>query len=312
MPHLHPLLNENVKAAIERAASDHLGRTWTGWSFTDLNDQASHPCGVLHGQPFSVFAKLGLQTDAADQFRSELLGLSLVRDQAGVLTPTQIGEGLIKLEHGYLLLFEALPERLPDARTAMDWRAIGHTLAAMHGVHAKRFGLDGLDGFFGPLRQDNRPVPSAGWADFYAERRVRPRLRSAVDAGHLPMELADAVERLLERLPMLCGPEPRPTLLHGDAQQHNFVSTDAGAVVIDVAPYFGHPELDLALVDYFHAVPDDMLHAYREIVPVDRGFEQRRELWRVFGYLAVVTVDGDTAFGRRMLARLADAVHSYC
>jgi fructosamine-3-kinase len=36
-----------------------------------------------------------------------------------------------------------------------------------------------------------------------------------------------------------------------------FVTTDTGAVVADVAPYFGHPEIDLALVDYFHPVPDD-------------------------------------------------------
>jgi fructosamine-3-kinase len=154
-------------------------------------------------------------------------------------------------------------------------------------------------------------VPSDRWAEFYTERRVWPRLRSAVDAGHLPSDFAAAAEHLLQRLPP-CGPEPRPTLLHGDAQQHNFVSTDAGAVVINVAPYFGHPELDLALVDYFDPVPDAVFQANREVVPLDSGFSQRRELWRIFGYLAVVTVDGDKPFGRRMLARLADAVWSYC
>jgi hypothetical protein len=35
------------------------------------------------------------------------------------------------------------------------------------------------------------------------------------------------------------------------------------------------------------------------------------ELWRIPGYLAVVTVDGDKPFGRRMLARLAAAVRGY-
>ena len=119
--------------------------------------------------------------------------------------------------------------------------------------------------------------------------------------------------RLLGRLPRLCGPDVRPALLHGDAQQHNFVSTDtdADAVAIDVAPYFGHPEIDLAFVDYFDAVPDDVFEAYREIVPIDTGFAQRRELWRLFGYLAVVTVDGHKPFERRMLRSLADAVRSY-
>jgi fructosamine-3-kinase len=311
MPTLHPLSNPSIRRVVERAVSRHLGRPWVATSFTDLNDQASHPCGVLHGNPLSVFAKLGEEADAGEQFTAELRGLDLVRQQAGVLTPAPVAEGILPLEHGYLLLFEALPERLPVTRTADDWRAIGHTLARLHRTHADRLGLEGVDGFFGPLRQDNRPVPSNAWADFYAERRVWPHLRLAVDAGQLPVELAAEIEHLLQRLPTLCGPEPRPGLLHGDAQQHNFVSTDAGAVVIDVAPYFGHPELDLALIDYFDPVSDDVFAAYRDIAPIDAGFGQRRELWRIFGYLAVVTVDGDKPFGRRMLARLADAVRSY-
>ena len=307
-----PLLDHDIKHAIERAASHHLGRSWVSRSFTDLNDRASHPAGVLHGQSVSVFAKLGLEADAAEQFASELRGLAFVRQQAGVATPTPIGRGLVHLDPGCLVLFEALPERPPEARTRDDWRAIGHTVAALHQIHAGYFGLDNLDGFFGPLRQDNRPVVSNRWADFYAERRLWPLLRSAVDAGHLPLDLAAEVERVLGRLPTLCGPEPQPALLHGDAQQHNFVSTDAGAVVIDVAPYFGHPEIDLALVDYFDPVPDDVFEAYQDTAPIDPDFAERRELWRIFGYLAVVTVDGHKPFGRRILTRLADAVRSYC
>ena len=204
-----------------------------------------------------------------------------------------------------------MPERPPAARTRDDWRAIGRTLAALHQVHAGYFGLADLDGFFGPLRQDNRPVSSNRWPDSYAERRIAPRFRSAVDAGHLPPALAADVEHLLGRLPALCGPEVRPALLHGDAQQHTFVSTDTDAVAIDVAPYFGHPEIDLALVDYFDAVPDDVFEAYQDIAQIDAGFAQRRELWRLFGYLAVVTVDGHKPFGRRMLRRLAAAVRAY-
>jgi Fructosamine kinase len=118
-------------------------------------------------------------------------------------------------------------------------------------------------------------------------------LRSAVDSGHLPLDLAAEVEQRVRGMPVLAGPEPRPSLLHGDAQQSNFVSTPAGAVVIDPAPYFGHPEIDLALIDYFHPVPDEVFDAYREITRIDSGLAQWRELWRVFGYLAVVTVNGD-------------------
>ena len=184
-------------------------------------------------------------------------------------------------------------------------------LSAVHQSGHERFGLDGPRRFFGPLPQDNRPVPANRWADFYRERRLLPLLRVAVDSGYLPPALAAGVEEVAERLPALAGPQPRPSLLHGDAQQNNFVSTPAGAVVIDPAPYFGHPEADLALVDYFQPVPDEVFRAYRDIAPVDRGFAGRRELWRLPAYLAVVAVDGPGPFGRRYLDRLAAAVRSY-
>jgi fructosamine-3-kinase len=306
----HPLLESKVKGAIESAASRHLGRRWVSDGFTDLNDRASHPCGVLHGKPLSVFAKLGLSDNAGDEFQAELSGLTLLRDRARIATPAPIGSGLVPLDHGYLLLTEALSERPPKDRTPDDWRSIGHTLATLHQVHGGQFGLEEFNGFFGPLRQDNSPVTSNHWVDFYTERRVLPLFRSAVDSGHLPINLADYVERLVHRLPSLCGPEPKPTLLHGDAQQHNFVSTDDGAVVTDAAPYFGHPEIDLTLVDYFQAVPDDVFHAYRELAAIDGAFPQRRGLWCIFVDLACITVEA-TPFDRYALTRLTETSRVY-
>ncbi len=202
------------------------------------------------------------------------------------------------------------PERTAD-RSPDDFRAIGRTLATLHEVHHPQFGLADLDGFFGPFRQDNRPVPANTWPDFYAERRVRPMLKVAADSGILPGELTHGVERILDRLAGLCGPQVRPSLLHGDAQQNNFLATPGGAVVIDACPYFGHPEVDLALVDYFEPVPAEVFGGYGEIKPIDNGFAERRELWRIFGYLAVVCADGHSSLGRQQLRRLAGAVARY-
>jgi len=306
----HPLLDADVKSAIESAASHHLGRSWASDAFTDLNDRASHPCGVFHGEPFSVFAKLGRGDGAGERFQAELSGLTLLRESAGIMTPTPIGTGLVALDHGFLLLTEALSERPPQDRIPRDWRSIGHALATLHQVHGSQFGLEHLNGYFGSLPQDNSPVASNRWIDFYTERRVAPLLRSAVDSGRLPMNLAAHVEHLVERLPSLCGPEPQPTLLHGDAQQNNFVTTDIGAVVVDVAPYFGHPEIDLALVDYFHPVPDVVFHAYRDIAPIGEGFAKRRDLWRIFVDLACVAV-GVSPFDRDALVRLTETSRRY-
>jgi fructosamine-3-kinase len=307
----HPLLEPSVGAAIERAASAHRGRRWMCEGFTDLADRAAHPAGVLRGAPFSVFAKLSTNACGRDQFAAELNGLALISRLAQVRTPTSVGAGLVDAGTGWLLLFEAVDERAGSARSRQDFREIGRTLAALHRVHDRDFGLAGFDGFFGPIAQDNAPVASNHWTDFYAERRVRPMLRLAVDSGRLPAELASGVERVLARLPDLAGPDPSPCLLHGDAHQNNFLCTADGVVVIDPAPYFGHPEIDLALVDYFEPVPDDLFAGYREIAPIDCGFAGRRELWRTFGYLAVIAVDDEGLLGRRLLASLAAAVSGY-
>lgn len=307
---MHPIRQAVVVGVIERAASAHLGRPWIAGDFTDLDDRASHPAGILHGSPFSVFVKLDATAAGPAQFTAELRGHRLLRERAGIRTPVPVGSGVSASAAGSLLLLEALPEVPAAARTPAQWRSVGRALAVLHQARAERFGLAELDGFFGPLRQDNRPAGST-WADFYAERRLLPRLRDAVDSGHLPPELAAGVARLVTRLPGVCGPEPAPTLLHGDAQQNNFLTTATEAVLLDTCPYFGHPEADLALLDYFAPVPAAVFDGYRELAPIEPGFAERRELWRLHGYLAVVAVDGASAFGRPYVARIADVVARY-
>jgi fructosamine-3-kinase len=314
---VHPLLDPVITRAVERAAAAHLGRAWAWAGFTNLNHRGSHPCGIFTGPPLSVFAKLGGSPDAAERFTAELRGLALIRSRTAVATPVPVAGGVVAAGAGTLLLYEALPERGDaagqpgDSRTPGDYAAIGRALAALHQVHGEAFGLAEFDGFFGPLPQCNQLVSSGRWADFYAERRVLPMLRLAVDSGFLPAGLARGTERIMARLPVLCGPDPVPALLHGDAQQNNFVSTPDGAAVIDVAPYFGHPEADLALVECFTPAGPELLRAYARLAPLDPGFPGRRELWRLHLYLAAIAVGGATPLGRSFLPRLAAAIRQY-
>jgi fructosamine-3-kinase len=140
---------------------------------------------------------------------------------------------------------------------------------------------------------------------------VLPTLASAVAAGSVDAVTAHRVERLLDRLDVVAGPEPSPALLHGDAQHHNFVSTAAGAVVIDPSPYFGHPEFDLALLGYFTPVPQATFSAYAEVQPIAADYSERRELWRLFAYLAILTVDAGGDFGRSFIPKLTAALDQY-
>jgi len=304
------LFRPRIVAAIEEAVSRHCGSSWTCVAFVDLNDRASHPCGIFRGESSSVFAKLAPGPDGLDQLVTEVNSLRLLSHRGGIATPAPIGDGIIDVDGGHLLLFDAVDERPPAARTVDDWRSIGSTLATLHDVHDAQFGLE-VDGYFGPLRQDNRRVPSNRWNDFYVQRRLLPNLRLAIDSGNLPVEHAAAVERLASRLDAVAGPEPVPSLLHGDAQQNNFISADKGAVAVDPSPCFGHPEIDLAMLDIFTEVPREVFDAYSDAHAIDPAFGERRELWRMFAYLAVIAVDGANPFGRQFVQRLADAVAQY-
>lgn len=284
MMNVHPLFSEPLRPAIEGIVSAHLGRVWQASAMQDLKDLASHPAVLLSDGVYTIFAKLSTAANGLEQFTVETSGLRLLAERVGVLTPAVIA--VTGTEAGTLMVMEAVAVR---ERGPEQWRAIGRTLARIHGTRGAACGLD-TQGYFGPLYQDNRPMDS--WAAFYAERRLYPRLMTAIDSGALTTEEIRQVEQLIRRLPQLCGPETVPCLLHGDAQQNNFISSPAGAVVIDPAVYYGNPEMDLAYVDYFQPVPEAVFEGYRELRSIDPGFPARRDLWRIYGYLAIVTVEG--------------------
>jgi len=284
-------LFDALRLPVEQLVSGQLGRLWTATQMRDLSDLASHPCAILSDATDSVFVKYSAAADGVQQFETEGAGLALLAQRAGARTPAVRGVLTVN-GGGSLLVLEAMPG-VP--RTPRDWRLIGQALAQLHRVTADQFGLE-HDSYFGPLRMDN--TPTADWPTFYAERRLRPLLRLAVDGGKLGLEDARKVERLLARLPDLCGPVVAPALLHGDAQQNNFISTEAGVVLVDPCVYFGHPEIDLALLDYFQPVPEAVFEGYREARPIDTGFPARRNLWRVHGLLACVAVEGATFVGQ--------------
>ena len=293
------LLSDPLRRPVEKLVSDHYHSPWRVTAFTDLHDLASHPAAILTGPARAgparagpdragpdraVFVKFSQAAHALHQFETELSGLRYLAQHAAVLIPTPLG--ILPVEGGVLLVLEAVQavQRAPH-----HWREMGRALARIHQHTGPTYGFP-QQSYFGPLYQDNRP--HADWLTFYAERRLWPRLIGAIDSGFLPTAVIRQVEKFITRLPHLEIPPSPPCLLHGDAQQNNFISTPHAALVIDPAVYYGHPEMDLAYLDYFQPVPEDVFLGYQEIRPIQPGFPARRDLWRVPAYLAAVQVEG--------------------
>ena len=292
------LLTDAYRQPVEQIVSQYYQSKWRVIDFKDMNDYASHPSAILSDGVHPVFVKLSLAKHGYDQFEVELMGLNWLSTQAGVLTPTPLG--IVHVNNGVILVLEAAEviERTPSA-----WREIGRTLAHIHQVKGDRFGFH-MQGYFGSLFQDNRTTED--WLTFYIERRLWPRLMGAIDSGFMPTSIIKQVEHFITRLSGLGLPECQPVLLHGDAQQNNYISTPNGAMVIDPAIYYGNPEVDLAYLDYFQPVPNEVFEGYQDILPIDPGFPGRRDLWRVAAYLAAVQAGGED-----YLAPLVEAIRRY-
>jgi fructosamine-3-kinase len=257
---------------------------WQVTKAEDKTDEASHPAAILSDGRYDVFVKLGEGDLAEDQLTQELAGLRLLTERSGVLTPA--GIGIVPIEQGALLILEAVQV---IEREQSHWRQMGQALARIHNIKGECYGLE-THCYWGSFYQDNSPL--ADWPEFFWTRRIEPRLRAAVDSGNLPVAFISQVERLGSQLAQLCGPQVQPSLLHGDAHQNNFLSTAQGPVLIDPAVYYGHPEIDLAFVDFFAPVSDELFAGYQEITPIDPGFVERRNLWLIHAWLAMVEVDG--------------------
>jgi fructosamine-3-kinase len=284
------LTDDALRLPLEGFISGYLKRPWSVKTSTDLIDFACHPASLLSDGSFSVFAKFSDAPNGSEQFEIELASLRLLTEKSGVLTPLPVG--ILPVEGGCLLVLEDVHrvERKPP-----HWRQIGQALGRIHQVKSKRFGFE-RHGYFGPLRQDNTPTDD--WVAFYTERRLIPGLKMAHDSGNLPHYLVKPLECIIAALPDICGPRVIPSLLHGDAQQNNYITSEAGPYVIDPAIHYGHPEMDLAWLDAFQPVPEAVFEGYLEEQPIDPGFWERRPLWRLWGYLAAVTVEGSNYHGK--------------
>ncbi|WP_217142762.1 fructosamine kinase family protein [Streptomyces sp. AC627_RSS907] len=172
----------------------------------------------------------------------------------------------------------------------------GRELAALHATGAPAFGAappgGPEDAFIGlaPMRN----VTGDDWPRWYAEHRVLPYLRGAVDAGVVRSGEAADVERVCERLPELAGPAEPPARLHGDLWNGNVLWGDDGHVhLIDPAAHGGHRETDLAMLSLFGCPHlDRILEGYQETAPLAEGWAGRVGVHQLFPLLVHAVLFG--------------------
>lgn len=234
----------------------------------------------------------------------ELAGLEWLREADGIQVVEVLCSGDGKLVE------ERLQEVSCDKRSAEDF---GRALWQTHQAGAPAFGVapagwdDVTEGWIGRARLPLGRYES--WGKFYAELRVLPYLRRAVDQGDAHGPGVKQIEQLCDRL--IAGEfddDHPPARIHGDLWAGNVICTSRGMVVIDPAAHGGHGESDLAMLALFgHSQLRTIQDAYAEAAQLDSNWRARIGLHQLFPLLVhTVLFGGGYWHQAQSVARSAD------
>ena len=248
-----------------------------------------------------VFMKSNRRSDTSF-FTAEAEGLSAIAQTGTIGTPSVLGFGT-DADRTFLLL-EFIEE---NSRTADYWETFGRELAKMHMAEMKEYVTGGVYGFnsnnyIGHSKQIN--TPHNDWIGFFRDCRLDVQFRMA--EKYFDTSECIQINRLLERLDTLLIESEYPSLLHGDLWSGNFmVGADGKAWLIDPAVYIGHAEADIAMTELFGGFSDTFYSAYREVAPMQAGYEDRRDLYNLYQLLNHLNMFGGSYLSsvRRIIKR---------
>ena len=237
------------------------------------------------------------RAEEAEAARAEEAGLRWLAEAGAPPVPRVHGR------EGAGLVLDRVAEGRPDREAALRF---GRELAGLHAAGAPAFGAPPpggpVEAFIGlaPMRN----VTGDDWPAWYAEHRVLPYLRLAVDAGTITAGEAAAVERVCTRLPELAGPAEPPARLHGDLWSGNVLwGADGRVHVIDPAAHGGHRETDLAMLALFDCpLLDTVLGGYQEVAPLAEGWGERVGVHQLFPLLVHAVLFGRGYAGQALAA----------
>lgn len=192
------------------------------------------------------------------------------------------------------------PGRWRDASDGKAWQ-----LAALHAQPQPYFGWH-RDNWIGATPQLNER--SDDWIEFWRDRRMGFQLDLAARNGYTRTIQRHGDKLRLYVAGLFAGFRPCPSLLHGDLWSGNIGCVGGEPVIFDPAVYYGDREADLAMTELFGGFPAEFYAAYREALPLDSGYAQRRTLYNLYHVLNHLNLFGGgyLAQAERMMVQLVE------
>ncbi|MCB9191718.1 MAG: fructosamine kinase family protein [Flavobacteriales bacterium] len=231
----------------------------------------------------TYFLKANCAKTYPNMFEAETKGLELLSNSSfRIPKPMALSVSASK----QFLLLEWVDKGSP--KTGF-WDDFGRNLAEMHSISNTQFGLN-LDNYIGSLPQRNSEHGT--WTDFYREERLVPQMNLAEKNGQLTSRMQHGFEALFGELEDIF-PKEKPSLLHGDLWSGNMmVASDGSPCIFDPAVYYGHREMDLAMMALFGGFGDAWIGAYNEVYPLENGWKERIAIGQLYPLMVHVNLFG--------------------
>lgn len=251
----------------------------------------------------AVFMKANTKANLS-LFTAETAGLDAIARTGTIGTPQILGVGTDEEKGGYsFLLLEFIQGK---NRGKNYWENFARQLSDMHRtsvtglVSGGKYGFDS-DNYIGRHSQINTGRES--WIDFFRDCRLEPQFQDA--ARYFDQGDRKKITHFLDHMDEILVEPERPSLLHGDLWGGNVITGNDGmAWLIDPAVYVGHAEADLAMTELFGGFPPAFYDAYKEFMPLQPGYERRRDVYNLYHLLNHLNL-----FGRMYLPEVRHIIN---
>jgi len=231
-----------------------------------------------------IFLKWNDAIKFQSMFETEAKGLMLLKSVNALGIPNVIAVGEAGSYSFIVLEFIEAGKRQKNF-----WQDFGSSLAALHKISSEFFGLN-HDNYIGSLSQSNTQKNS--WVEFFISERLEKQIAVAKNSGAINNSAIQQFNNLFRQLPEII-PEEKPSLLHGDLWNGNFMlGTDGKAWLIDPAVYYGHRKTDLAMTKLFGGFSEEFYETYNETLPLQPGFSERVDIHNLYPLLVHVNLFG--------------------
>ena len=246
-------------------------------------------------QEKSVVIKINNSQSIPQFFEKEKQGLELLSKSTFVVPKPIKTDSIDNLQY---LIMDYI-----EQGSELNWAVFGEKLAQLHQIQEKYFGLD-HNNYIGSLKQVNQEC--GAWSEFYTNHRLIALSAKARDQGLFEKKHCNWVEKLCQRLDELI-PACKPSLIHGDLWSGNLlIDTSGHPVLIDPAVYYGHPEMDWAMLSLFGSYPVEALDHYQNLHPLEKGLNERIDIHQLYPLMVHLVL-----FGKGYLSGVESTLKKY-